>query len=207
MTLSSNHSSLLKNLVDNGTLKSKRIISAFKNVKREYFVPARLKDIAYTDEPLPLGAGQTNSQPATVAIMIESLEPKKGQKILEIGAGSGFQSAILSGIVGSKGLIISLEKLPLLYEFGKMNLSKFKNVEYFCADGTKGYPYKAPFDRIIVSADAQKVPDALVKQLVPGGILIIPVKGRALKIQKLDDNIEVKEIGHFNFVPLVGEYE
>lgn len=197
---------LVDSLKKSKALNSRRIISAFKKTKREEFIPLNLREHAYTDEPLPIGEMQTISQPTTVAIMTEELEPNSGQKILEIGTGSGYQTAILSEILGSKGRIISLEKLPFLYELARKNLKNYQNINVFCADGTRGYPYKAPYDRIIVTAEAKKIPEHLIKQLKPGGVLIIPVKGKLLKVQKHKDNYETKELGKFAFVPLVGKY-
>ncbi len=206
MSFTGQRKQLVESLKASGNLRSRRVISAFQNVKRHEFVPTGIKNLAYSDEPLPIGEGQTISQPTTVSIMTEAIEPRSGHRILEIGTGSGYQAAILAEVVGSKGLIITLERLPLLYEFGKYNLRNYRNVEVFCADGTRGYPYKAPYDRILVAAGASKVPEHLVNQLKEGGILIIPVKGKMLKVQKVGSKKEVMELGHFAFVPLVGDY-
>lgn len=198
---------LINKLIASKAIVSKRIVSAFKNIDRADFVPAESKSAAYLDKPLPLASSQTISQPTTVGIMTEALEPKPGQLILEIGTGSGFQTAILSEVVGSKGTVVTLERLPLLYQYGKKNLQSYSNVEMFCSDGTLGYPYKAPYDRILVAAEAKKFPNHLFNQLKHGGIIVIPVKGRLLKIQRLKDDGEVTDLGAFSFVPLVGEYE
>jgi len=197
---------LLSSLVSSKIITSRKVLAAFRSVNREQFVTPRLVSSAYNNEPLTLGEGQIVAQPSTVATMVEALEARSGQKILEIGTGSGFQTAILSHILGSRGTIVTLERLPLLYSFGKKNLRFFENVEVFCSDGTQGYPYKAPYDRILVSADGHKVPDHLINQLKDGGILVIPVNGRLLKIQKKGDEREVMDLGQFEFVPLIGKY-
>jgi len=206
MNFKSKKNDLIKSMKLSSSLNTKIVISAFKKVSREDFVPERLRAHSYIDKPLPIGEEQTISQPTTVAIMTESLEPRKGHKILEIGTGSGYQTAVLSEIVGSRGLVVTLELLPFLYEFGKKNLKSYSNVEIFCADGSKGYPYKSPYDRIIVTAEANKIPELLFSQLREGGILVIPVNGKLLKVQKFKDKQEVTDLGHFAFVPFIGNY-
>ncbi len=201
---------LVEYFIRKGTLKGKRIISAFKSVKRENFVLDEQKKYAYVDDPLPLMAGQTISQPTTVAIMTEALEPLPGQKILEIGTGSGYQAAILSKIGGSKGKIVTIERIPELYEFAKNNLSRFRNVKVILGDGSLGWPKSAPFDRIIVTAAAPKIPETLFSQLKEGGILITPVgkellSQKMLKVKKVKGKKVVEDLGYFVFVPLIGE--
>lgn len=201
---------LIDYFVRKGTLKDKRIISAFKSVKRENFVLDEQKKYAYVDDPLPLMAGQTISQPTTVAIMTEALEPLPGQKILEIGTGSGYQATILSKIGGSKGKVVTIERIPELYEFAKNNLSRFRNVKVILGDGSLGWPKSAPFDRIIVTAAAPKIPETLFSQLKEGGILVTPVgkellSQKMLKVKKFKGKKVVEDLGYFVFVPLIGE--
>lgn len=189
-------------------LTDKNIISAFNKVKREDFVIPKLKKYAYIDEPLPIGKGQTISQPTTVAIMTQALEPKKNQKILEVGSGSGYQAAILAEIIGSKGKIITIERIKEIYEYAKDKLKKYKNVKVILSDGSKGYKKLAPFDRIIVTAAAEEIPKPLFKQLKEKGIMIIPVgktsfSQRLLKIRKIKRKIEQEDLGPFVFVPLI----
>ncbi|HIG96780.1 MAG TPA: protein-L-isoaspartate(D-aspartate) O-methyltransferase [Candidatus Aenigmarchaeota archaeon] len=194
---------LLTELVDEKILKTKAVIDAFNKVPREDFVPAEYKKHAYTNEPLPIGHGQTISQPLTVAVMTELLEAKKGHKILEVGTGSGYQAAILSEIVGTGGKIITTEIIPELFEFAKKNLARYKNVNVLNIDGSLGYPGK--YDRIIVAASAPSVPKPLIEQLKEGGRLVIPVEDRMMLIEK---NGKIKEtfIGYYAFVPLTGKH-
>ncbi len=206
MTFETKRKKLIGDMKKSGALRTSKVISAFRKVKREDFVPNRFKSEVYLDEPLPIGEGQTISQPTTVAIMTEALELFKGQKVLEVGLGSGYQAAIIAEIVGSKGLVMTLERLPLMYEFGKRNLRDYMNVEIFCVDGSRGYPFKAPYDRIIVAAEANKFPERLFDQLKEGGILVIPVSGKLIKVQKIKGKQEVTDLGRFAFVPLIGDY-
>ncbi len=185
-------------------LKTQIIIEAFEDVDRADFVLPEHKKNAYIDEPLPILAEQTISQPTTVAIMTEILKPAIGMKILEVGTGSGYQTAILAEVVGKKGKIYTLERIPELFEFAKKNLEEYENIENFYGNGVDGFPSWAPYDRIIVTADATEVSDYLLYQLKPEGILIIPVNGELMKIEKTEwgDKKETP-MGNFSFVPLV----
>lgn len=196
---------LIQELIEAGALKTKEIIDAFQAVPREDFVPAEYGRHAYDNYPLPIAAGQTISQPLTVAAMTEALEPSKGQKILEVGSGSGYQAAILSKLVGPKGKIITTEIIPELFEFAKKNLKNYKNVIVINVDGSLGYKEEAPYDRIIVTASAPAVPKPLTEQLKAGGRFVIPVNDRMLLIEK---NGRTKEtfIGFYVFVPLTGKH-
>jgi len=193
-------------------LKSKRIEDALKKYKREYFVPENIKHLAYKDFPLSIGYNQTISQPSTVVIMTEALEVKEGEKILEIGTGSGWQAAILSYLVSEKGKVYTIEIIHELVEFAKNNLKKLgiRNVEVFEKDGSLGLKEKAPFDKIIVTAACPDIPKPLLNQLKVDGIMVIPIGNIYLQemyvIKKLKDKIEKKSIGSFMFVPLVGRY-
>jgi len=201
---------LINSLISEGWLKTDIIISAFRKVPREKFVPSELKRFAYVDEPLPIGYGQTISQPLTVAAMTEALGPKKGDKILEVGTGSGYQAAILSEIVGERGKIITTERIPELVNFAKNNLKDYKNVYVVEYDGSKGYPEEAPYDRIIVTASAPKIPEPLIEQLKVNGRMVIPVGDMMFVVDKVKSskNYEIKKkmIGYYVFVPLIGEY-
>jgi protein-L-isoaspartate(D-aspartate) O-methyltransferase len=158
---------------------------------------------------LPIGYGQTISQPLTVAIMLELLDPKKGQKILDVGSGSGWTTALLSYVVGEEGKVVALEIKKELVEFGKENADKYKFVEkgiaeFYEADGNKGFPKEAPYDRIIVSASAECVPNALKEQLKVGGKMVIPVQNSLWYMEKKSDNDFYKEeFRGFVFVPLL----
>jgi len=202
---------LIKYLIRTGHLKTDRIIQAFRNVPREVFVPTHLKDYAYVNEPLPIGEGQTISQPLTIADMTEALEPRPGQKILEIGAGSGYQAALLAEIVGDKGRIISVERVKKLAEEARQRIKKlgYKNILIVVGDGSVGYVKEAPYDRIIVTCAAPAVPEPLKEQLKTGGIMIIPVGSwlqEIFKIKKTNSGFEKQSLGFYQFVPLIGKY-
>lgn len=202
--------SLVKDLIYQGYLKTDRIIGAFSKIRRVDFVPQDLESAALANIPLPIGQGQTISQPLTVAFMLEKLEPLPGDKILDVGSGSGWTTALLAYIVGKKGKIIGMERIKELCDFGINNVSKYHLIEggrvkIICADGTKGYVNEAPYDRILVSAAAREVPKELKKQLKIGGRLVIPVGSSIWLIEKKSDK-DFREVEYpgFAFVPLVG---
>ncbi|MEM0465551.1 MAG: protein-L-isoaspartate(D-aspartate) O-methyltransferase [Candidatus Pacearchaeota archaeon] len=180
---------------------SEKIINAFSKVNREIFVPDELKEFAYENHPLPIGYGQTISQPYTIAFMLSLLDVKDGQKILEVGSGSGYVLALINEL--SKNLkIFGVEIIKELYEKSKKNLKSFKNIKVFNLDGTKGLLQESPFDRIIVSASADEIPRDLIKQLKTGGIMVIPVLNSIFSIKKEAKGNEIKEYPGFVFVPL-----
>jgi protein-L-isoaspartate(D-aspartate) O-methyltransferase len=151
-----------------------RVIAAMRTVPRQRFVPPDLRYAAYSDSPLPIGSGQTISQPYIVALMTESLALKQGGKVLEIGTGSGYQAAVLAEIADT---VYTIEILPELAERARAVLDSldYRNVEVRVGDGYFGWPEKAPFDGIIVTAGAPKVPEPLIEQLAVGGRIVIPV--------------------------------
>ena len=148
-------------------VRSKAVLDAFATVPREDFVPEELRQLAYADRPLPIGAGQTISQPYIVAFMVEALDLKKGAKVLEVGAGSGYAAAILAQIAGE---VYALERIESLAEQARRNLARagITNVHIRHADGTRGWASEAPFDAILVSAGAPHVPEDLLQQLAIG---------------------------------------
>jgi protein-L-isoaspartate(D-aspartate) O-methyltransferase len=187
-----------------GVLETSEIIEAFRHVDRADFVLSAYKDQAYNDHPIPIGFGQTISQPFTVAFMLELLEPKAGQEILDIGSGSGWTTALLSYVVGKKGKVIGLEKNPELVEFGQQNLSKynFENSRIKYAGDKLGLPGEK-FDCILVSAAASHYPEELEDQLKQNGIMIIPIENSIFKIRKnKQGEIGKQEFEGFAFVPL-----
>jgi len=207
---------LVEHLIKNGTLKTERIIRAFGLVDRINFCISEQKANAYKDCALPIYEDQTISQPSTVALMTEMLDAKPGQKILEIGSGSGYQAAILSEIVGDKGMVYTIEIVHKLYEFSKTNLKKYDNVRVIEGDGSLGLKKHALYDRIIVTAGAPVIPKSLEEQLAKGGKLIIPVAdldsyvaGEVynMKIITKDKSGKISEEdrGAFMFVKLVGK--
>ena len=200
---------LVNHLINNGSLKTKEIIEAFRKVDRKNFCLDKFKELAYVDEPLPILAGQTISQPTTVAIMTETLQPQKGDKVLEIGTGSGYQAAILAEIV-KPGKVFTIERIEELVGFAKKNLKDYENVKVIYGDGSKGLKEEAPFDCIIMTAAAPNVPDVLIEQLSFGGRMVIPV-GEEKSYQRLmlitkNEKVEKVDLGLFVFVPLIGEY-
>ncbi len=184
---------------------SRNVISAFKQTPREEFVLPEWRDAAYEDSALPIIAEQTISQPSTVVIMLDALEVKEGMKVLEIGAGSGYNAALLSKLAGQ---VYSIERIKELAEFAKKNLKKagIKNVTVIHADGKKGYAKEAPYDRIIVTAAAEKIPDVLLKQLKDGGVLLMPVGpeyGQELiRVRRKGKEYFHEKLGAYVFVPL-----
>ncbi|HIQ28612.1 MAG TPA: protein-L-isoaspartate O-methyltransferase [Sulfurovum sp.] len=197
---------LINTMIVSGVLKTTQIIDAFEKLDRKYFVPASLEKYVYEDVPLSIGNNQTISQPSTVAFMLEQLEVQKGHHVLDIGSGSGWTTALLCDIVGEEGSVIGLERVDALLSLGKVNLAKcnFKNPCHIEKAGDRlGMPNKQ-FDRILVSASAEEIPEELFKQLVPGGILIIPIKDAIYRFKKRSEFEVTHEMFYgFRFVPLV----
>ena len=202
---------LVESLIKNNWLKTPIIIEAFKKVKREEFVLENMRDMAELNEALPIGFGQTISQPLVVAFMLEQLAPKLGDKILDIGSGSGWTSALLAEIVGSQGKVIAIELIPELKELGEKNAAKYEFIEkgivkFICADGSKGYQSEAPFNAILASASAQELPEEWKKQLKVGGRVVAPIKNSIwVFIKKSENDFEELEYPGFAFVPLISD--
>lgn len=203
---------LVSYLKKTGVLRSKPVEKALLKNPRHFFVPENLQDSAYSDYPLHIGRGQTISQPSTVVTMTQLLEPKAGQKILEIGTGSGWQSALLSMLVGKKGKVFTVELIPELAEFAITNLAKLriKNVKVVEGNGSVGLESNAPFDGIIITAAAPSIPEALKSQLKTGGRIVAPVGDRYTQkmtvLKRTRKGFDVEEIpSYFAFVPLCGK--
>ena len=204
---------LIDSLIKDGWLKTPAIIEAFRKIKRVDFLPKDIEGLAELNEALPIDCGQTISQPLTVAFMLEQLQPQGGDKILDVGAGSGWTTALLAEIVGEKGKVVAIEVVPELAEFGKKNVAKYNfiekgTVEVICADGSKGYEREAPFDRILVSASVQKrVPKAWKEQLKIEGRIVTPMGSSIWLLIKnsTSKGFVFKEIEYpgFAFVPLI----
>jgi len=176
MTLKEARERLIRNLIEKKFLKTEKVIQAVREVPRELFVPEKFKKFAYADNPLPIGIGQTISAPHMVAVMTELLEPKKTDKVLEIGAGSGYHAAILSKLVK---MVYTIELEHDLVISARKALQKCgcKNVEIIEGDGNEGYEQAAPYDKIIITCAAQEIPKRLVAQLKDGGRFVAPLGG------------------------------
>jgi len=202
---------LTNKLMKTGYLRTNSIIEAFASVDRIEFVPSEMELNANADVPLPIGYGQTISQPTTVAIMLELLDPRAGHKILDIGSGSGWTTALLAFIAEEKGKVIALERIRELSEFGRKNIRKIKKIksevaEFYNMDGSMGYAARAPYDRILVSASASEVFPELKEQLKIGGKLVIPVHNRLHYIEKRGEGDFYEEsYPGFMFVPLISK--
>lgn len=183
-----------------------RIDQAFDKFDRTGFMPKETRRMASVDMAVPIGYGQTISQPTTVEMMLRWLAAQPGDKVLDVGSGSGWTSALLSHIVGSKGRVYAVERIPELLRFGQINCEAagVENVRFYQATEEYGVPRYAPYDRILVSASADKIPKELLGQLKPGGKMVIPVHSDILEISKDQQNI-TKIIRHpgFVFVPLI----
>lgn len=190
-------------------IRDTRTLNAIGEVPREQFVDESLRSEAYRDNPLPIGEGQTISQPYVVALMTEALALTGKEHVLEIGTGSGYQTALLCCLARD---VVSIERFAELAECAERRLYALgcRNYAIHVSDGTKGWPHKAPFDAIIVSAAAPHTPKALLNQLAKGGRCVIPVGSREsqslLYLQRNNGKFEQRDLGAVRFVPLVGEY-
>lgn len=191
-------------------VRSPAVLEAMRTVPREAFVPSHLRDVAYEDSPLPIAAGQTISQPYIVAYMIEALELEGDEKVLDVGAGSGYAAAVLSRIARQ---VYAIERIGELADSAARTLAAlgYDNVEVLHGDGSRGWPEQAPFDAIVVAAGGPKVPTSLKHQLKVGGRLVIPT-GSDRHLQALqrvrrtgDEQFEVEQLAEVRFVPLLGE--
>ena len=190
-------------------IKDSRVLDAMRKVPRHLFMPESIRGSAYDDVALPIGEGQTISQPYMVASMTELLELKGNEKVLEIGTGSGYQAALLAELAKE---VYSIERIPVLASEAQARLSAlgYNNVTVVTGDGTKGLQEKAPFDRIIITAAAPELPEIIIKQLTEGGIIVAPVGERFSQIVirgRIKKGVLVEEF-HVPcvFVPLIGEY-
>ncbi len=196
-----------KQIVSRG-VKDALVISSMRKVPRHEFIPPDLHDYAYADHPLPIGENQTISQPYIVALMTELLQLKGGEKVLEIGTGSGYQAAVLAEIAGE---VYSIEIIPLLFQHAQTTLSRlgYQNIRLRLGDGYQGWPEVGPFDAIIVTAAPDHVPQPLLDQLKTGGLLVIPVGdlNQELTLLTKTEQGEVlsRSIIPVRFVPMTGQ--
>ncbi len=193
-------------LVDRG-IRSERVLAVMRKVPRHEFVSESVRSEAYHDRPLPIGQGQTISQPYIVAFMTEVADPQPGQRVLEVGTGSGYQAAVLAELAGE---VYTIELLPELAEQARQRLERlgYKSVHVKSGDGYQGWPEKAPFDAIVVTCGAKEVPEPLFEQLKEGGKLVIPVGGpdeeQSLRVvtKGPGGTREVRHLLPVRFVPL-----
>lgn len=181
------------------------VAAAFAAVPRAGFLPRAARFRAGFDGPILIGHGQTNSQPRTVADMLRLLAVEPGQRLLDVGAGSGWTTALLAHLTGSSGTVIGVELEPELAEWGAANLAATAQpwaTLRRARPGVLGAPDEAPFDRILVSADAPQLPDALVAQLVDGGRMVVPVRGQMTLVVREGDEVRTSRHGSYRFVPL-----
>jgi len=204
---------MVARLVSGGYIRTRAVERAMSAVPREMFLPQEIAEEAYVDSPMPIGKGQTISAPHMVAIMQEELELASGQKVLEIGGGSGYHAAVTAELVKPGGKVISVERIPELADIARSNISRAGysgQVEVVLGDGSKGLPDKAPFDRIFVACGAPAVPEPLMEQLADGGVMLVPVGSRycqdLIKVRKRKGKVTQESRGGCIFVPLVGEH-
>ena len=189
-------------------IRNEHVLCAMKEVPRHLFVPPPYDKSAYEDCPLPIGNGQTISQPYIVALMTELIALQPTDNVLEIGTGCGYQAAILATLVRK---VTSIERIPEVAALAKANLEMvgIKNVDVIVGDGTLGFPRNAPYDGIIITAATPSVPQPLIEQLAEGGRLIAPVGGRdiqeLIRLVKKSGSIKEEHHGGVRFVPLIGE--
>jgi protein-L-isoaspartate(D-aspartate) O-methyltransferase len=204
------HRGLRKKLVDTirgKGITSREVLNAIETLPRHFFFESSFLEFAYDDKPFPIGAGQTISQPYTVAFQTQLLELKKGEKVLEIGTGSGYQACILA-LMGAK--VFTIERHKSLFQRTKAFLPQigFNTIKVFYGDGFAGLPTFAPFDKILITAAVSFIPDLLIEQLNPGGLMVLPLGGGDVQtmtvVSKMADGELLKEKhGAFRFVPML----
>jgi protein-L-isoaspartate(D-aspartate) O-methyltransferase len=207
------HKGLRRKLVEELQAKGitdEKVLKAIDTVPRHFFMDNAFVEFAYADKAFPIGAGQTISQPYTVSFQTQQLQIKKGDKVLEIGTGSGYQTAVL---LECGARVYTIERQKLLYDKVRQMLPAMGyNPNFFYGDGYKGLPAFAPFDKILVTCGATFIPETLVDQLRPGGLMMIPVgagdvQEMTLIAKQADGQVTKQELGKFRFVPMLGEKE
>ena len=198
---------MVENQIERRGVKDPRVLEAMRTVPRHLFIPEPYQGRAYQDRALPIGMGQTITQPYVVAVMTGALHPKSSDKVLEVGTGSGYQAAVLSGLVEK---VYSIEIIPELAERARRTLKAlgYDNVVVITGDGYRGLADEAPFDGIIVTAAPETIPEPLIEQLRVGGRLVIPVGGRSQRLrvaERTKEGIQMRTLFGVRFVPMTGE--
>ncbi|HEY7719045.1 MAG TPA: protein-L-isoaspartate carboxylmethyltransferase [Pedococcus sp.] len=185
---------------------AERVREAMAAVPRRAFLPRSQRFFAPVDAPLPIGHGQTSSQPSTVRAMLELLDVQEGDRVLDVGAGSGWTTALLAHLTGPTGEVLGVEVVPELARWGAANVAAagmpWARLEP-AAPGVLGAPDRGPWARVLVSAEADELPEELLDQLAPGGVLVVPVTGRMLRVTARSVGPLVERFGYYRFVPLV----
>lgn len=207
------HKGLRKRLIDSlreKGIKDERVLAAMEVLPRHFFLDTTFDSWAYQDKAFPIGNDQTISQPFTVAFQTQLLEIKKREKVLEVGTGSGYQAAILASM-GARVFTIERQEALHLNAKKRLDAMGFKGIRHYFRDGYKGLPEFVPFDKIIVTAGATSVPEALLKQLKPGGMMVIPVGKKVQKMLRIikisDTEFQEEDWGDFRFVPFLSGVE
>ena len=204
---------MVSRLRDSGYIRSQRVADAMMAVPRHHFLPLEARESAYVDSPLHIGEGQTISAPHMVAIMAEALDLRPGQRVLEVGGGSGYHAAVMAELVRPGGMVYSIERIPSLAEMARKNLMEAgysSLVKVIEGDGTRGLPEHAPYDRISVAAAAPDVPEPLKQQLADEGRMLVPVGGSwhqdLVLVVRSKGKFRIENLGGCVFVPLIGEH-
>ncbi len=204
---------MVRRLEMQGIIRSPHVIEAMRKVPRHLFVPKTVRESAYYDTPLGIGSGQTISAPHMVGMMLEYLDLREGHVILEVGGGSGYHAALTGSIVGPKGRVYSVERIPSLAKRAKKNVEAAGLsgcVEVLVGDGSAGLPEHAPYDRIFITCAAPEIPPPLLEDLGDGGKLLIPLGSRyyqdLLLVEREGERLKRSNLGGCVFVPLVGKY-
>lgn len=203
-------SSMVQHQLRRRGISDPRVLAAMAEVQREEFVPTALRDLAYADRPLPIGFGQTISQPYIVALILEALQLSGDERVLDVGTGSGYQAALLGRLARE---VVSVEIIGGLAERASISLRQagIDNVSVVVTDGGSGFPERAPYDAIAVAAACDRIPQPLLDQLAPGGRLVAPVGGAAfqslMRVRRAHDgNLRSEDLGGCAFVPLLGKH-